>query len=50
MSCGDDTVTIRKCLVNGYFSNAAKLSSSGDYMTVRGSNHVVAHPTSIIAR
>jgi hypothetical protein len=49
-SCGDDHVTVRKCLVSGYFSNAAKLSSSGDYVTVRGNIPVTAHPNSIIAR
>jgi ATP-dependent RNA helicase DDX35 len=49
-SCGDDTIPIKKCLISGYFGNAAKLSNTGGYMTVRGRNEVTAHPLSVIAR
>ena len=49
-SCGDDHVAILKCLISGFFGNAAKLSSSGNYLTVRGGVAVTTHPTSIISR
>jgi HrpA-like RNA helicase len=49
-SCGEDTVTVRKCLVAGYFANAAQLGSDGRYYTIRGKNAVEVHPNSVIAR
>ena len=49
-SCGDDDVTVRKCLISGYFANAAKLASTGDYLTVRGNTSVSIHTHSVIAR
>jgi hypothetical protein len=49
-SCGDDDVTVRKCLIAGYFANAAKLASTGDYLTVRGNTSVSIHTHSVIAR
>ena len=49
-SCGDDDVTLRKCLISGYFANAAKLASTGDYLTVRGNTSVSIHTHSVISR
>ena len=49
-SCGEDMITVRKCLVAGYFGNVAKLSSNGQYLTVRGNVSVTPHPNSVIAR
>jgi HrpA-like RNA helicase len=49
-SCGDDHETVRKCLVCGYFANAAQLGSGGKYWTVRGRVPVSLHPTSVLAR
>lgn len=49
-SCGEDTEMIRKCLVMGYFSNAAQLGHGGKYWTVRGRVPVSVHQTSIYAR
>ena len=34
-SCGNDTVKIRKCLVSGYFANAAKMMPDGSFRTIR---------------
>jgi len=34
-SAGEDTERIVKCIVAGFFSNAAKLASDGTYRTVR---------------
>jgi len=34
-SCGNDTVKIRKCLVSGYFANAAKMTPDGSFRTIR---------------
>ncbi|CAI5747035.1 unnamed protein product [Peronospora destructor] len=50
---GDDTegkacsVTIRKCIVSGYFQNAAKLHADGIYRTLRDQRPVQLHPTSV---
>ena len=49
-SCGEDTNAIRKCLVAGYFANAAQLASDGRYCTVKGKVVVVVHPSSIVAK
>jgi ATP-dependent RNA helicase DDX35 len=49
-SCGQDSVAIRKCLIAGFFANAAQLGSDGQYYTVRGKNAVTPHPTSVLAR
>lgn len=48
-SCGNDTVAIRKCLVAGYFINAAKLCADGKYRTVRGNVEVEPHASSVYA-
>ncbi|CAG8637485.1 7426_t:CDS:2, partial [Dentiscutata heterogama] len=34
-SCGNDTVKIRKCLISGYFSQAAKMMPDGSFRTIR---------------
>ncbi|CAH0481977.1 unnamed protein product [Peronospora belbahrii] len=39
--------TIRKCVVSGYFANAAKLHSDGVYRTLRDQRPVQLHPTSV---
>lgn len=52
-SCGDDDTAVRRCLVAGYFSHAAKLGHDGLYHTLRGSGGGVAvmpHPTSVVAK
>ena len=49
-SCGEDNITLRKCLISGYFSNVAKLSSNGQYRTVRGNVSVSTHPNSVFSR
>ena len=49
-SCQEDTVTIRKCLVSGFFANACKLGHQGKYVTVRGDVVVSVHQQSVLAR
>eukprot|EP00644_Phytophthora_capsici_P008597 jgi/Phyca11/111763/e_gw1.20.17.1 len=41
------SATIRKCLVSGYFANAAKLHADSIYRTVRDQRPVQLHPTSV---
>lgn len=36
VSCKDDLDTIRKCVVSGYFSNAAQKQPDGSYKSIRG--------------
>jgi hypothetical protein len=36
-------------IVEGYFSNAAKRSNTGGYLTLRGSQNVSIHSTSVLA-
>ena len=49
-SCGEDSVSIRKCIVSGYFGNAARLTPSGNYVTVRGQQLVAIHSNSVLSR
>ncbi|CEG46901.1 probable atp-dependent rna helicase dhx35-like [Plasmopara halstedii] len=51
-SCNEDedkarSAKIRRCLVTGYFANAAKLHADGVYRTLRDERPVQLHPTSI---
>ncbi|ETL30347.1 hypothetical protein F441_17089 [Phytophthora nicotianae CJ01A1] len=41
------SATIRKCIVSGYFANAAKLHADGVYRTLRDQRPVQLHPTSV---
>jgi ATP-dependent RNA helicase DDX35 len=49
-SVGADVATVRRCLVAGFFSNAAKLCPDGQYRTVRDSIAVAFHPSSVLAQ
>ena len=50
-SCGDDDTAVRRCLVSGFFSHAARLGNDGLYHTLRGGGVAVTpHPTSVVAR
>lgn len=46
-SCGNDTIAIRKCIVSGYFANAAQLGNDGNYWTLKGRRVVALHPNSV---
>lgn len=35
MSCGDDSVAVRKCLLSGYFGSIGKLTNAGTYCSLR---------------
>ncbi|GMG17853.1 unnamed protein product [Phytophthora fragariaefolia] len=41
------SAAIRKCLVSGYFANAAKLHADGVYRTLRDQRPVQLHPTCV---
>ncbi len=47
---GVDSVSIRKCLISGYFSNVAELKSDGKYYTFKGNTCVHVHHTSVFHR
>lgn len=48
ISCGTDTVTIRRAITAGLFPFAAYLHHSGSYRMVRGDAEVSVHPTSCL--
>jgi ATP-dependent RNA helicase DDX35 len=47
-SCVGDDKAVRRCLVSGFFSHAARLQSDGKYHTLRGDVKVDAHPSSVV--
>ncbi|CAG8828164.1 20304_t:CDS:2, partial [Racocetra persica] len=47
-SCGNDTVKIRKCLISGYFSQAAKMMPDGSFRTIRDNVVLYVHPSSVL--
>ncbi|KAK9767329.1 hypothetical protein K7432_002950 [Basidiobolus ranarum] len=50
-SCEGDTIKIRKCLVSGYFSQAAKVQPDGlSYRTIRDDVELHIHPSSVLFR
>ena len=48
-SCGANIEPVLMSIVEGYFSNAAKRCNTGGYITLRGSQNVTIHSTSILA-
>ncbi|KAJ1560579.1 ATPdependent RNA helicase, partial [Cladochytrium tenue] len=48
VSARGDTVAIRKCILSGFFANAARLHHDGSYRTVRESQTVRIHPSSVL--
>ncbi|KAG5186966.1 P-loop containing nucleoside triphosphate hydrolase protein [Tribonema minus] len=49
-SAGSDMKAVLRCLVSGFFSNAARLSSDGRYRTVREGTVLTFHPSSVLAQ
>ena len=45
-SCEEDIDTLKKCIVSGFFGNAARLTHRGNYMTIRDRRRVEIHPSS----
>lgn len=45
-----DSEMITKCLVSGYFANAARLQSDGSYKIIRGNHQLYIHPNSILSK
>lgn len=52
-SCESDMQVVRKAVTAGFFANACRLeaySHNGMYKTVRGSQEVYIHPSSVLFR
>merc|ERR1712048_198042 len=47
-SCGDDDEAVRKCIVSGFFANAAVYHPSGEYRTIRNNHTLHIHPSSVL--
>ena len=43
-----DHITIRKCILHGYFTNVARLQPDGTYNTLQGNDQLCLHPSSIL--
>eukprot|EP01083_Nonionella_stella_P095422 267892_1 len=48
VSCKEDAVSVLKCVVKGYFSNAAQIQPDGSYKTIRGNQKLCLHKSSIL--
>lgn len=48
VSCDGDSDSVLRCIVAGYFSNAARLGLDGKYRTVRDGQQVQVHPSSVL--
>ncbi|RWS29917.1 ATP-dependent RNA helicase DHX35-like protein [Leptotrombidium deliense] len=48
VSAKGDVDKVRKCIVSGFFANAAYLHHSGVYKTVRGGHELHIHPMSVL--
>ncbi|KAL8616322.1 ATP-dependent RNA helicase [Nucella lapillus] len=49
VSCEDEVDQLRRCLTAGFFANAARLTASGSYRTVRDDHELFLHPTSVLS-
>ncbi|KAK0043117.1 ATP-dependent RNA helicase DHX35 [Biomphalaria pfeifferi] len=49
VSCEDKTETLCKCILSGFFVNAARLGYTGEYRTIRDDHCLHIHPTSVLA-
>ncbi|OQR94125.1 pre-mRNA-splicing factor ATP-dependent RNA helicase, partial [Thraustotheca clavata] len=47
-SCGENPESLLRCIVAGYFANAAKLHGSATYRTIKDGRIVHVHPTSVL--
>ncbi|KAI8922517.1 P-loop containing nucleoside triphosphate hydrolase protein [Powellomyces hirtus] len=50
LSCEGDINALRKCIVSGYFSHAARLKPDGTYATVLHNQVLHIHPNSVLFR
>ena len=50
ISSTDEYSSLKKCLVSGYFGNAARLAPDGRYKTIRGGQSVSLHSTSVLSK
>ncbi|CAB3982885.1 probable ATP-dependent RNA helicase DHX35 [Paramuricea clavata] len=47
-SADDDPTPIRRCIVKGFFANAARLHPDGTYRSIRENHALYVHPTSVL--
>jgi HrpA-like RNA helicase len=50
VSCEEDTVKVRKCLLAGYFAQVARKKPDGKYISVRDGTTLEVHPSSVFWR
>eukprot|EP00002_Diphylleia_rotans_P021255 TRINITY_DN413_c0_g1_i4.p1 TRINITY_DN413_c0_g1~~TRINITY_DN413_c0_g1_i4.p1 ORF type:complete len:135 (-),score=28.20 TRINITY_DN413_c0_g1_i4:45-449(-) len=50
VSAQGDHEKIRRCIVSGFFANAAKLAPDGSYRTIKDNYPVNIHPNSVLFR
>ena len=48
VSCDGDSDNILRCIVSGYFANAARLGLDGHYRTIRDGQVLDIHPSSVL--
>jgi ATP-dependent RNA helicase DDX35 len=48
ISCEGDAKRLRKCLTSGYFRNAARKTSNGEWRSVRDDTLLHVHPSSVL--
>eukprot|EP00040_Diaphanoeca_grandis_P016307 m.84087 g.84087 ORF g.84087 m.84087 type:complete len:711 (-) comp25707_c0_seq2:27-2159(-) len=48
VSCEGDVDAILRCIVAGYFANAARLGLDGQYRTIRDQQVLAVHPSSVL--
>ena len=48
VSCDGDSDAILRCIVSGYFANAARLGLDGHYRTIRDGQVLDIHPSSVL--
>eukprot|EP00039_Didymoeca_costata_P018048 m.331944 g.331944 ORF g.331944 m.331944 type:complete len:709 (-) comp16824_c0_seq1:2032-4158(-) len=48
VSCDGDEDAIMRCIVSGYFANAARLGLDGKYRTIRDDQTLQVHPSSVL--
>ncbi|GHJ87867.1 hypothetical protein NliqN6_4269 [Naganishia liquefaciens] len=48
VSCQGDSTRLRRCLVTGYFKNAARMMPDGTYRSVRENALLNVHPSSVL--
>ncbi|KAK3753320.1 hypothetical protein QZH41_015258 [Actinostola sp. cb2023] len=48
LSCDGDADQVCRCIVTGFFANAARLDATGSYRTIRDNHSLYIHPNSVL--